>query len=272
VTGRQDDDPVTAVSPALSLRHAVRSVAAAYTILASQKERGGDLAQHSEQLLGAARDFLESAGLAHLLGPAPIAQTGGGRDGDRQGAGPQAELVAAYARAGMQWARVTSAAAALGQALVAAGEWDNAQRLAAALEGAGEEAEAAVLTSDLREGFTAKEREMLAKIGGRMRATEIARALEIARKAWQGFRKYAPEDGLRIMPGHLEEINRAVTQFSNMDRAGRLNRYWTSYYRPLAWTNRGGATSGEIDYHLDMLDDRLNSIKKEKSERNGYYD
>lgn len=276
MTGRQDGDPVTAVSPALVLRRAVSPAAVGYGILARQKERVGALAEQAEQLLGATRDFLESAGLAHLLGPAPNVEMHGtgavgatGTMGATGAAGKQTEIVAAYASAGLQWARVMSAAAALGETLIAVGEWDSARRLAAALDGTGEAQAAENLNTGLRERFVAKQRQMLAQISGDMQEPEIALALEIARSAWYGFRKYAPDEARRIMPQYLEYINLSITKFNWRNKAGRLdsNAQWHLTYQRLVWADGRKAEPGEIEPHLDYLTHTFEFYKKARLER-----
>lgn len=133
MTEQQPGDPEIIVSPALSLRQAVRPATVAYAILARQQARAAALAEQAEQLVAATRSFLQGAGLAHLLGPAPTAEVPNTDVTDKQ-----AGLRAAYANAGMQWVRVMTAVAALEEALIADGEWENVQRLTAALDDIGE--------------------------------------------------------------------------------------------------------------------------------------
>ena len=132
----------TALSPYLSLRQAVRPAIVTYTVLASEQERAGALAEEASQLLEATRKLLEAVGLVHLLSPKPGEEMPGNDRGDRQ-----ARLLAAYADAGMLWAKVVGHSIALADGLLGQARWDDVLRLADFLDNAGE----TVVADSLRE-------------------------------------------------------------------------------------------------------------------------
>ena len=67
--------PTTALSPYLSLRQAVRPAIVTYTVLASEQERAGALAEEASQLLESTRELLEAVGLVRRS-RVMIAETG----------------------------------------------------------------------------------------------------------------------------------------------------------------------------------------------------
>ena len=134
--------PTTALSPYLSLRQAVRPAIVTYTVLASEQERAGALAEEASQLLESTRELLEAVGLVHLLSPDPGAEIPGNDRGDRQ-----ARLLAAYADAGVLWAKVVGHSIALADGLLSQARWHDVLRLADFLDNAGE----TVVADSLRE-------------------------------------------------------------------------------------------------------------------------
>src|SRR5947199_2209413 len=94
-----------AESPYLALRQAVRPAILAHRLLAGDQERAGKLAAECEDLLFLTGELLKAAGRARILAaaseseavPAVLAQSAGDR---------QAQLLDAYASAGLLWAKV----------------------------------------------------------------------------------------------------------------------------------------------------------------------
>ena len=124
-------EPGVAASPYLALRRAVQPAIFAHCLLAGDQERAGRLAAECEDLLFLTRELLQAAGRARILGAAPGAGPGSGAgpaagrraesDGDRQ-----AQLLDAYAEAGLLWAKVVGSSLALAGALIAS--WPRSPR------------------------------------------------------------------------------------------------------------------------------------------------
>jgi hypothetical protein len=94
-------EPATATSPYLSLRRAVRPAILAHQLLAGDQERAGTLAAECEDLLYLTRELLKAAGRARILAVVP-----GPRMADESGGDRQAQLLEAYADAGLLWTKV----------------------------------------------------------------------------------------------------------------------------------------------------------------------
>jgi hypothetical protein len=183
-----------ATSPYLSLRQAVRPAILAHRLLAGDQERAGKLAAECEDLLVLTRELLKAAGRVRLLaGPAPEAGTPD--PGDRR-----AQLLEAYADAGLFWAKVVGCSVALAGALLDRGEWDDVRRLASFLADAGEESAAADLRMQLGKAVWELHREQLQGIGNTMPPAAIGRAINALRAVLRGV----PED----FPDRNREVNR----------------------------------------------------------------
>ncbi len=184
-------------SPYLSLRQVVQPAIVAHRLLAGDRERAGELAAECEDLLFLTQELLKAAGRARILGDAPstgsAAQAAGG--GDRQ-----AQLLDAYADAGLLWAKVVGSSVALAGTLVGRGEWDDARRLADFLAGAGEASAAADIRIQLGNAVWARHRGVLQGIGNAMPAT----AIESAIGALRAVLREVPED----FPDRNREVNR----------------------------------------------------------------
>ena len=118
-------EPGTATSPYLSLRQAVRPAILAHRLLAGDQERAGKLATECEDLLYLTGELLKAAGRARILAdasPPRMPEEGGG---DRQ-----AQLLEAYADAGLLWAKVVGSSLALAGVLIERGEWEDVRALA----------------------------------------------------------------------------------------------------------------------------------------------
>ena len=140
-------DSDLATSPYLSLRQAVRPAILAHWLLAGDQERAGKLAAECEDLLFLTRELLKAAGRVRILAdPAPSAE----RPASEEGGGDRpAQLLDAYAEAGLLWAKVVGCSVALAGALIDRGEWEDVRRLADFLAGAGEESAARDLRTQL---------------------------------------------------------------------------------------------------------------------------
>jgi len=166
-----------ATSPYLSLRQAVRPAIFAHQLLAGDAERAGKLAAECEELLLLTRELLKAAGQARILGPEPGPEPGA----DEHGADRHSRFLDAYADAGMAWAKVVGSSMALGQALLAAGAWEDARRLAAFLASAGEESAAADLQAELAKAVLAAHHEQLKGISNKMPPEEIEKSIKALR-------------------------------------------------------------------------------------------
>lgn len=166
--------PATALSPYLSLREAVRPAIVAYSLLAREKERAGALTDEAGQLLQATRELLKAAGLVHLLSPEPGREIPGGEGGDQQ-----ATLLAAYASAGMQWAKVIGSSLALADSLTDQSRWDDVRRLTACLKDAGEANTAQDLLNRVNEAIRGEYYKRNNRIHNRMSPEEIEEAFNV---------------------------------------------------------------------------------------------
>jgi hypothetical protein len=191
--------PSPASSPYLSLRQAVRPVIFAHFLLAEDQERARQLAAECEDLLFLTRELLKAAGLADILGASsPSADLGsalGEDSGDRQ-----AQLLSAYAEAGMLWAKVVGSTMALAQALLGRGDRDGTRRLAGFLADAGEDGPAAELNIQLGKAVWDSCRGPLQDISNTMPAAAIGQAID----ALRAVLLEVPED----YPDRNREVNR----------------------------------------------------------------
>jgi hypothetical protein len=128
-------DSATATSPYLSLRQAVRPAILAHRLLAGDQERAGMLAAEYEDLLYLTRELLKATGRARILAVVPAPRMPDESGGDRQ-----AQLLEAYADAGLLWTKVVGSSLALAGALIERGEWEDVRALAGLLAGAGRKA------------------------------------------------------------------------------------------------------------------------------------
>ena len=191
-----------ATSPYLSLRQAVQPAILAHWLLAGDQERAGKLAAECEDLLFLTRDLLKAAGRVRILaGPAPSAEMPDlpdlpESDGDRR-----AQLLDAYAEAGLLWAKVVGCSVALAGALIDRGEWEDVRRLASFLAGAGEESAAADLRIQLGKAVFQTHREQLQGISNTMSPAAISEAINALRAV------------LRDVPEEFPDRNREVNRF-----------------------------------------------------------
>ena len=183
-------------SPYLSLRQAVRPIIFAQSLMAEDRERARQLAAECEDLLFLTRELLKVAGLTSILGPAPTPALA-----EEDGGGRQAQLLSAYAEAGLLWAKVVGSTMALGRALLDRGDRDGARRLAAFLAGAGEDSTAAELRIELGKAVWDAHRDQLRDIGSTMPPAAIGPAIEALRAV------------LREVPEDVPDRNREVNQF-----------------------------------------------------------
>jgi hypothetical protein len=190
-------EPAMATSPYLSLRQAVRPAILAHSLLAGDQERAGKLAAECEDLLVLTGELLKAAGRARILaGPEPEMPYSQQSGGDRH-----AQLLDAYAEAGLMWAKVVGCSVALAGAMIDRGEWDDVRRLAGFLAGAGEESAAADLRVQLGKAVFHTHREQLQGISNKMPPTAIAAAINALRAV------------LRDVPEDFPDRNREVNRF-----------------------------------------------------------
>jgi hypothetical protein len=168
--------PATTASPYLSLRQAVRPAIVAHRLLAADQERAGKLAAECEELLLLTRELLKATGQAHVLATEP------GREVPHEhGSGRQAQLLDAYADAGMFWAKVVGATVALARMLLDRGDWDEVRQLAAFFATAGEDNAAAYLQAELGKEVWEHYRGQLHGISNKMPPGEIRRTIDVLR-------------------------------------------------------------------------------------------
>jgi hypothetical protein len=217
-------------SPYLSLRHAVRPAIFAHFLLAEDQERARQLAAECEDLLFLTRELLKAAGLANILGasshragPLGAGSLGAGSLGagslgagslgadplgaglgsgllDEDGGDRQAQLLGAYAEAGLLWAKVVGSTMALARVLLDQGDWGGVRRLASFLADAGEDSPAAELKIQLGKAVWSTYREQLQDIGNTMSPEAISRAID----ALRAVLLEVPED----VPDRNREVNR----------------------------------------------------------------
>jgi hypothetical protein len=121
-------------------------------------------------------------------------------DAPEIGGDRQAQLLDAYAEAGLLWAKVVGCSVALAGALIDRGEWDDVRRLAGFLAGAGEESAAADLRMQLGQAVFQTHREPLQGISNTMPPTAIGTAIT----ALRAVLREVPED----FPDRNREVNR----------------------------------------------------------------
>ena len=183
-------------SPYLSLRQAVRPAIFAHFLLAEDQERARQLAAECEDLLFLTRELLKAAGLAGILGAGSLSAgslSAGSLSAGLLGAGPgsgqldedggdrQAQLLGAYAEAGLLWAKVVASAMALARALLDRGDWGGVRRLASFLADAGEGSSAAELKIQLGKAVWGTYREQLQGISNTMPPADIGTAIDALR-------------------------------------------------------------------------------------------
>jgi hypothetical protein len=173
--------PSPASSPYLSLRQAVRPVIFAHFLLAEDQERARQLAAECEDLLFLTRELLKAAGLADILGASSGGADPGSAPPEEYGGDRQAQLLGAYAEAGMLWAKVVGSTMALAQALLGRGDRDGARRLAGFLADAGEDGPAAELNIQLGKAVWDSCRGPLQDISNTMPAAAIGTAIDALR-------------------------------------------------------------------------------------------
>ena len=199
-------EPAMAPSVYLSLRQAVRPASYAHFLLAEDQERAGQLAAECEDLFFLTRELLKALGLAGILGVLPEPQPQPERLG--LGFGPgfgdgddrQAQLLGAYADAGLLWAKVVGSTMALARALLGRGDRDAVRRLAGFLAEAGEDGAATELTTALGQAVWAEHRDPLQDISNTMPPAAIAAAID----ALRAVLLEVPED----YPDRNREVNR----------------------------------------------------------------
>jgi hypothetical protein len=187
-----------AASPYLALRQAVRPAILACRLLAGDQERAGKLATECEDLLFLTSELLKAAGRARLLGPVPgTASMGPNDDGGER----QAQLVDAYAEAGLLWAKVVGSCLALAGALIERGDWDDVRTMASFLAGSGEETAAAELRLVLGNAIWQRHSEALRVVSNTMPPAAIGGAISALRAV------------LREVPEEYPDRNREVNRF-----------------------------------------------------------
>jgi hypothetical protein len=187
-----------AASPYLALRQAVRPAILAHRLLAGDQERAGKLAAECEDLLFLTGELLKAAGRARILAAASAAEAAVPVEsgGDRQ-----AQLLEAYADAGLLWAKVVGSSLALAEALIERGDWDDVRALASFLASSGEESAAAELRRALGKAIWQIHREQLRAISSTMPPAAIGGAIHALRAV------------LREIPEEIPDRNREVNRF-----------------------------------------------------------
>ena len=191
-----------AASPYLALRQAVRPAILACRLLAGDQERAGKLATECEDLVFLTSELLKAAGRARLLGTAPGPVPGPASIGPNDDGGErQAQLVDAYADAGLLWAKVVGSCLALAGALIERGDWDDVRALASFLASSGEETAAAELRLVLGNAIWQRHSEQLRVISNTMPPAAIGGAISALRAV------------LREVPEEYPDRNREVNRF-----------------------------------------------------------
>jgi len=208
-TQERTAEPAMAPSVYLKLRTAVRPAIYAHFLLAEDQERAGQLAAECDDLLFLTRELLKAVGLAGIHGADPAAAgagaagpAGAGAAGglDEDGGDRQAQLLGAYAEAGLLWAKVVGSTMALARALLDRGDRDAVRRLAGFLAEAGEGGAATDLKIALGKAVWATHREPLQDISNTMRPAAIGTAID----ALRAVLLEVPED----YPDRNREVNR----------------------------------------------------------------
>jgi hypothetical protein len=188
-------------SPYLSLRQAVRPAIFAHFLLAEDQERARQLAAECEDLLFLTRELLKAVGLADILGAGSLgAGSPATAEPEEDGGNRQAQLLGAYAEAGLLWAKVVGSTMALARALLDRGDWDGVRRLASFLADAGEDSTATELKIQLGKAVWASYREQLQDISAAMPPAAVATTIDTLR----ALLHEVPED----FPDRNREINR----------------------------------------------------------------
>jgi hypothetical protein len=203
--------PATALSPYLSLREAVRPAIVTYTVLASEQERAGALADEAGQLLEATRELLKAVGLVHLLSPDPGAEIPGNDRGDRQ-----ARLLTAYADAGVLWAKVVGHSIALADGLLGQARWHDVLRLADFLDNAGETVVGESLRERANDAIRGEYYARISSIHDKMSIQETEAAIATLRSLPKEF----PERKLQIAL-HLRPLGASVKNVTKLDRQSK---------------------------------------------------
>jgi hypothetical protein len=197
-----------AASPYLALRQAVRPAILAHRLLAGDQERAGKLAAECEDLLFLTGELLKAAGRARILAAASAAASSAASEVEAVPAVPgesagdrQAQLLDAYADAGLLWAKVVGSSLALAQALIERGDWDDVRTLASFLASSGEESAAAELRRALGKAIWQIHREQLRAISSTMPPAAIGGAINALRAV------------LREMPEEIPDRNSEVNRF-----------------------------------------------------------
>ena len=112
-------------APHVTLREAVRPAIVAYGILARQQQAAGTLVEEAQNLLELTEELLRKLGIVHLLGAGIATEPTGDVAGDQAG-----RLAAAYAAAGMAWARVVGSATELARCLIERNDWSEVAHMA----------------------------------------------------------------------------------------------------------------------------------------------
>jgi hypothetical protein len=185
-------ESATATSPYLSLRQAVRPAILAHRLLAGDQERAGKLAAECEDLLYLTGELLKATGRTRILAGPGMPDEGGG---DRQ-----AQLLEAYADAGLLWAKVVGSSLALAGALIERGEREEVRALAGFLASAGEDGAAAELRNQLGRAAWEAHREQLRAVSNTMPPAAIEPAINALRAV------------LREVPEEYPDRNREVSR------------------------------------------------------------
>jgi hypothetical protein len=233
--------PATALSPYLSLRQAVRPAIVTYTVLANEQERAGALAHEASQLLEVTRELLEAVGLVHLLSPDPGAEIPGNDRGDRQ-----ARLLAAYADAGVLWAKVVGHSIALADGLLGQARWHDVLRLADFLENAGEMVVAESLRGSANDAIRGEYYARISSIHDKMSREETAAAIDTLRSLPKEFPERKLEIALR-----LRALGASVKAVTKLDRQTRNTVESAMSSLP-----------DSADYYLAVLSDIYHSFVK----------
>ena len=112
--------PAIALSPYLSLRQAVQPAIFAHRLLAGDAQLAGELAAECEYLLFLTRELLKASGQVHIIAAVSGHELPEASDGTRR-----AQLLDAYADAGMLWAKVVGSSMVLAGALLDRDAWDD---------------------------------------------------------------------------------------------------------------------------------------------------
>ncbi len=192
-----DPPPSSPSSPYLSLRRAVQPAIFAYRLLAADAERVGKLAAECEDLLLLTRELLKAVGQARLLDGQSTQGVAHVPAGDRQ-----AQILDAYADAGLLWAKVAGSCLALAGTLLDRGEWDEVRRLADLFQHAGEAESAAYLRSQLSAAVWEAHGGQLGGISNAMPPPDIRRVIN----ALRAILREVPED----FPGRNTKVNRLL--------------------------------------------------------------